>query len=284
LFEIIQKELIGPNLHRYEIHAPRVAKAHQCGQFVTIRPHTHSERIPLTVAGKDQEKGNITLIVQAVGKTTFEMSHMKAGDYFQDVAGPLGQPSHLEKFGTVVVIGGGVGTAVIYPQAIALKELGNQVITIIGARTEELLILRDQLGAISDRQILTTNDGSCGIKGFVTDALQQLIDDPATSIDAVYCSGPVIMMKNIAKVTEPQRITTIVSLNPIMVDGTGMCGGCRVTIGGKVKFACVDGPEFDGHQVDYDELMDRLTIYRSQEQQSLAKYEKNHKCKLEGLS
>jgi NAD(P)H-flavin reductase len=280
LFEIIQKELIGPNLHRYEIHAPRIAKSHQCGQFVIVRPKNHSERIPLTVAGKDPEKGNISLIVQTVGKTTFEMSQMKSGDYFQDVAGPLGQPSHLEKVGTVVVIGGGVGAAVIYPQAIALKELSNQVITIIGARTEELLILRDQLAAVSDRQILTTDDGSCGIKGFVTDALHQLIDDPDTSVDAVYCSGPVIMMKNIAKVTRPHNIATIVSLNPIMVDGTGMCGGCRVTIGGKVKFACVDGPEFDGHQVDYDELMDRLTMYRSQERQSLVKYEKNHKCKL----
>jgi NAD(P)H-flavin reductase len=282
LFEIVQKELIGPNLYRYEIHAPRVAKAHQCGQFVIVRPQSHSERIPLTVASKDPENGNITLIVQTVGKTTFEMSQMNAGDYFLDVAGPLGQPSHLANYGTVVVIGGGVGTAVIYPQALALKELGNQVVTIIGARTEELLILRDQLGALSDRQILTTNDGSCGIQGFVTDALQQLIDDPDTSVDAVYCSGPVIMMKNIAKVTESHKIPTMVSLNPIMVDGTGMCGGCRVTIGGKVKFACVDGPEFDGHQVDYDELMDRLTMYQGQERQSLDKYEKNHKCKLGG--
>ncbi len=280
MFEIIQKELIGPNLHRYEIHAPRIAKTHQCGQFVIVRPHTHSERIPLTIASKSPEKGNITLIVQTVGKTTLDMSQMKAGDYFQDVAGPLGQPSHLAKFGTVVVIGGGVGAAVIYPQAIALKELGNQVITIIGARTEELLILRDQLAAVSDRQILTTDNGSCGIKGFVTDALGQLIDDPDTSVDAVYCSGPVIMMKNIAQVTRPHHIPTLVSLNPVMVDGTGMCGGCRVTIGGKVKFACVDGPEFDGHLVDYDELMDRLTMYRSQEKQSLAKYEKNHECKL----
>ena len=282
MFEIIKKEQIAPNLHLYEIHAPRVAKAHQCGQFVILRPQIHSERIPITVASKDPEKGNIALIVQTIGKTTLEMSQMNAGDYLQDVAGPLGRPSHLANYGTVVVIGGGVGTAVIYPQTIALKELGNQVITIIGARTEELLILRDQLAAVSDRQILTTNDGSCGIQGFVTDALQQLIEDPDTSVDAVYCSGPVIMMKNIAQVTESHHIPTIVSLNPIMVDGTGMCGGCRVTIGGKVKFACVDGPEFDGHQVDYDELMDRLTMYRSQEQQSLEKYEKSHKCKLGG--
>ena len=283
MFRIIQKELIGPNLHQYEIHAPRIAKSHKCGQFVIVRPQAHSERIPLTVACKDQETGNITLIVQTVGKTTFEMSQMNIGDYFLDVAGPLGQPSHLDNYGTVVVIGGGVGTAVIYPQAIALKELGNQVITIIGARTEELLILRDQLDAISDRQILTTNDGSCGIQGFVTDALQQLIDDPDTSVDAVYCSGPVIMMKNISKVAEPHQIPTMVSLNPVMVDGTGMCGGCRVTIGGKVKFACVDGPEFDGHQVDYDELMDRLTMYQGQERESLEIYEKNHQCKLSGL-
>ena len=195
------------------------------------------------------------------------------------LAGPLGQPSHIEKYGTAVVVGGGLGTAVIYPQAVALRELGNDIITIIGARTKELVILEDMLSATSDKVIVTTDDGSYGRKGLVTHALQDLIDDPETSVDAVYCAGPVIMMKYVAEVTRPAGIPTMVSLNPVMVDGTGMCGGCRVTVGDETKFACVDGPEFDGHIVNYDELMDRLTTYRDHEQHALHEFKKQHECK-----
>ena len=281
MYDIVDKQTIGPNLTHYEIKAPRIARARKCGQFVIVRAKEHSERIPLTVADTNPEAGTITLIVQTVGKTTLEMSQLKKGEYFQDVVGPMGQPSHIDNFGTVVVIGGGLGTAVVLPQAIALREIGNKIISIIGARTKDLLILQDQLGAVSDELIMTTDDGSFGKKGLVTDALQDLIDDPKVNVGAVYCAGPVIMMKFVSLLTKKYNIPTVVSLNPIMVDGTGMCGGCRVTINGESKFACVDGPEFDGHQVDYDELMDRLTTYKKLEQRSLELYEKQHQCKLQ---
>jgi len=280
MYQIVAKRTLAPNLTEYEIDVPRIARSRQPGQFVMVRAHEHGERIPLTVAKTNPDAGTITLIVQTVGKSTAQMSQLHTGQSFQDVAGPMGQPSHIEKFGTVVVIGGGLGTAVVYPQALALREIGNKVISIIGARNKELLLLQDQLKDVSDRLIITTDDGSAGQKGFVTDALQQLIDDPNTNVDAVYCAGPVIMMKAVSNVTRPSKILTIVSLNPIMVDGTGMCGGCRVTIDGQTKFACVDGPEFDGHLVDYDELMDRLTTYKNHEQQSLTQYQDQHKCKL----
>ncbi|MBN1437137.1 MAG: sulfide/dihydroorotate dehydrogenase-like FAD/NAD-binding protein [Sedimentisphaerales bacterium] len=282
MFEIIAKETVGPNLTKYEILAPWIAKARKCGQFVMVRADQESERIPLTIADVNRETGTITLIVQTVGKSTLRMTHLEKGQCFADVAGPLGMPSHIEKYGTVVVVGGGLGTAVIYPQAVALRELGNKIITIIGARTKELVILEDILGETSDKVIITTDDGSYGRKGLVTHALQELIDDPETSVDAVYCAGPVVMMKYVAEVTRASKIPTMVSLNPIMVDGTGMCGGCRVTVGGETKFACVDGPEFDGHIVDYDELIDRLTTYRNHEQRSLDHFKQHHKCKCDG--
>ena len=214
--------------------------------------------------------------MQTVGKSTLEMSKLKKGDSFCDVAGPLGQPSHIAKYGTVAVIGGGLGTAVVYPQAVALREAGNKIISIIGARTKELVILEELLGSTSDKLIVITDDGSSGKKGLVTDALRELVENPQTKVDAVYCAGPVIMMKAVAELTRPMNIPTIVSLNPVMVDGTGMCGGCRVTIDGKRKFACVDGPEFDGHKVDFNELMDRLKTYKGHENK---KYEE-HKCEL----
>ena len=278
MFKIVDKQTIGPNLTKYEIEAPRIAKARKCGQFVMVRATDTSERIPLTVADTNPEKGTIALIVQTVGKSTSLMTTIEKGQYFQDVAGPMGMPSHIEKFGTVVVIGGGLGTAVVYPQAVALRQLGNKIISIIGARTKDLVIMEDILGAQSDKLIVTTDDGSAGMKGLVTNALQQLIDDPEIEIGAVYCAGPVIMMKFVAETTRPHKIPTIVSLNPIMVDGTGMCGGCRVTVGNKTKFACVDGPEFDGHLVDYDELIDRLSTYKKQEKDSLDNFQ-NHQCK-----
>ncbi len=265
MYKLINKQTLGPDLTLYEIEAPRIAKSRQPGQFVIVRALEHSERIPLTIADVNKTTGTITIIVQTVGKSTDEMTTLAVGEHFCDVAGPLGQPSHLEKFGTVAVIGGGLGTAVVYPQAVALKELGNEIISIIGARSSDLVIMKEQLGAISDKLMITTNDGSEGIKGFVTDALQQLIDDPEVDLGAVYCVGPVVMMKAVADLTRKHNIYTVVSLNPVMVDGTGMCGGCRVTVDGQTKFACVDGPEFDGHLVDFNELADRLTTYQKHE-------------------
>jgi ferredoxin/flavodoxin---NADP+ reductase len=279
MFEIVDKRILGPNVTLYEINAPRIAAKRKCGQFVMVRGFADSERIPLTIAQVNRQTGTITLIVQTVGMSTQEMTRLEIGRGFSDVAGPLGQPSHIEKFGTVVVIGGGLGTAVVYPQAVALRELGNQIISIIGARTQDLIILKEQLGAISDKLIITTDDGSSGKKGLVTDALRELIEAPGQQVNAVYCSGPVIMMKAVAEVTRPSQIPTIVSLNPIMVDGTGMCGGCRVTVGGKMKFACVDGPEFDGHQVDYVELMERLKTYQDYERCRLKEFEQQHQCR-----
>lgn len=280
MYPIIDKKILGPNLTLYEIEAPRISRSRQCGQFVIVRAFDHSERIPLTIADVNPDKTTIKLIVQTVGKSTYEMTRLKKGEVFQDVAGPMGQPSHIEKFGTVVVIGGGLGTAVVYPQAMALKNIGNKIISIVGARTRELLILEDFLSQVSDRLMVSTDDGTKGMKGLVTDVLQQLIDDPNGQVDAVYCAGPVIMMKKISEITKIHAIPTIVSLNPIMVDGTGMCGGCRVTVDGETKFACVDGPEFDGHKVDYDQLMDRLSTYYHHEKHSLSKFEDEHQCKL----
>lgn len=280
MYEIVDKQVLGPSVTLYQVKAPRIARARQCGQFVIIRAFEHSERIPLTIADVNTKDGTITLIIQAVGKSTIELSELEKGQSFKDVAGPLGKPSHVEKYGTAIVIGGGLGTAVVYPQAVALKEIGCKIIGIIGARNKELLILEDLLGSVSDRLMITTDDGSTGIKGRVTDALNQLINDPDTNVDAVYCAGPVVMMKAVAQLTKPLAIPTIVSLNPIMVDGTGMCGGCRVTIDGKRQFACVDGPEFDGHKVDFDELTDRLTTYKTHEASALKKY-KDHKCRLQ---
>jgi ferredoxin/flavodoxin---NADP+ reductase len=279
MFEIVEKQILGPNVTLYEIVTPRIAAKRQCGQFVMVRAFGHSERIPLTVAQVNRRTGTITLIVQTVGMSTAEMARLEKGQSFSDVAGPLGRPSHVEKYGTVVVVGGGLGTAVVYPQAITLRDLGNRIVSIIGARNQDLIILKDQLGAISDKLIITTDDGSSGKKGLVTDALKELIDDPAQKVDAVYCSGPVIMMKAVSDVTRPAGIPTVVSLNPIMVDGTGMCGGCRVTVGGKMKFACVDGPEFDGHAVDYIELMDRLKTYQDYERCRMKTFEE-HQCRL----
>jgi ferredoxin--NADP+ reductase len=276
MYEIVEKEIIGPNVTRYEIKAPRIAKSRHCGQFVIVRSFAYSERIPLTIADVNTNTGTITIIVQTVGKSTSEMTTLKKGDSFHDVAGPLGQPSHIQKYGTVAVIGGGLGTAVVYPQAVALRQAGNKIISIIGARSKDLIILDELLGSVSDQLIITTDDGSSGKKGLVTDALRELISQTNGKVNAVYCAGPVIMMKAVSELTRPLNIPTIVSLNPVMVDGTGMCGGCRVTIDNKRKFACVDGPEFDGHKVDFNELMDRLKTYKGHEDK---KYQ-DHKCKL----
>jgi len=268
MFEIAGATWLAPDIKLFEIAAPRIARKRRAGQFVIIRVHEHGERIPLTIADSDPDAGTITIIVQGVGKTTRLLNLLEAGDAMLDVVGPLGEPSHIENFGTSVVIGGGVGTAIAYPTAVAMKQAGNHVISIVGARTRELVILEDEMRATSDELFIMTDDGSYGDKGFVTQKLQGLIDGGRT-IDHVLAIGPIVMMKAVAEVTRPHGIKTVVSLNPIMVDGTGMCGGCRVLVGGASRFACVDGPEFDAHEVDFHNLIRRNLMYRDREQQQL---------------
>ncbi|WP_425395633.1 sulfide/dihydroorotate dehydrogenase-like FAD/NAD-binding protein [Aeoliella sp.] len=272
MFAIVEATFLAPDVKRFRIEAPRVARNRQAGQFVIVRVEAeHGERIPLTIADSDPTAGTITIIVQGVGKTTKMLNRLEAGDSIPDVVGPLGEPSDIQNFGTVVVVGGGVGTAIAYPTAVAMKQAGNRVIGIVGARTKELLILEEEMAATTDQLHLMTDDGSYGEQGFVTQKLQQLIDDGG--IDHVLAIGPIPMMAAIAEVTRPHGIKTIVSLNPIMVDGTGMCGGCRVTVGGESKFACVDGPEFDAHDVDFKILTQRNKMYRQREQRSLDEFE-----------
>lgn len=273
---IIQKRMLSPNVGWLEVQAPQIAKKRKAGQFVILRIDEQGERIPLTIADSNPEKGTITLICQSIGKTSTQLNSLQAGDTILDVAGPLGQPSHLENFGTAVCVGGGVGIAVTYPIAKALKELGNTVISILGARTKDLLILENEMRSASDEVRIATDDGSYGVKGFVTDQLKALIQE--RKVDFVLAIGPTIMMKAVSNVTREFGIKTMVSLNSIMIDGTGMCGGCRVTVGGRAKFVCVDGPEFDGHQVDFDELMLRQRMYLTEEKQSLDQF---HQCQLD---
>jgi ferredoxin/flavodoxin---NADP+ reductase len=266
MFEVLRNELLAPGLHRLEIHAPRIARARQPGQFVIVRVDQRAERIPLTIGDADPGTGTITLFVQAIGSATRQIVAQGAGGHLRDVAGPLGRPTHIDNWGRVICIGGGVGTAVLYPLAKALAAVGNELTTIIGGRAAPFIILAEELGGFSRQLLITTEDGSLGRKGFVTHALAELLADPQRRPQAVFAIGPVPMMKAVAEQTRPYVIPTTVSLNPIMIDGTGMCGGCRVVVGGEAKFACVDGPEFDGHQVDFDLLADRLTMYREHEE------------------
>lgn len=265
MHEVVSNEMLAPNLHRMVIRAPRVAAARKPGQFVIVRSEKGAERIPLTIGDADPVEGTITLFVQAVGSSTKKIVGTHIGGRLRDVAGPLGMPTHIENWGRVACVGGGVGTAVLYPMAKALAIAGNEVTTIIGGRSESLIILADELAAFSSETRITTEDGSLGRKGFVTAELESLLKDDARTPLAVFAVGPVPMMRAIAELTRPYGIKTIVSLNPIMIDGTGMCGGCRVLIGEETKFACVDGPEFDGHLVDFNNLSDRLTTYREHE-------------------
>lgn len=263
--KILMKQNLAPAVYEFIVEAPLVAHKCRPGQFVIIRTDEFSERVPLTIADFDREQGTITLIVQAVGNTTKHLCEtFEEGDDILDVAGPLGQPSEMEKFGTVVVVGGGIGVAPVYPIARAYHELGNKVISIIGARNKDLVIWQDKMAAISDEVIITTDDGSAGRKGFVTDPLRDMLE-AGEKIDLVLAIGPVIMMKNVAATTLPFGVKTTASLNTIMVDGTGMCGGCRVSVGGENKFACVDGPEFDAHKVDFANLVMRQQMYKNQE-------------------
>jgi ferredoxin--NADP+ reductase len=261
MFPIISKEDLASTVSKFVVHAPLVARKHKAGNFVIVRVIETGERIPLTVVDGDPAQGTITLIVQAVGKTTKLLCTKKAGDHLVDVVGPLGNPTPIENHGAVACVGGGVGTAELYPITKALKDAGNTIYSIIGGRTKELVILEDEMRKWSNEVYVTTDDGSYGRKGIVTDPLKELLTNPQVGIKAVYAIGPLPMMKAVAKLTKEFGIKTLVSLNAIMVDGTGMCGGCRVTIDGKMKFACVDGPEFDAHQVDFDELMLRNRSY-----------------------
>ena len=271
MFKIIHAEFLAPGIKRFVIEAPRIARKQKPGQFVILRIYEEGERIPVTIENSNPERGTINIVVQAAGKTTNLLNSIETGDSILDVVGPLGKPSEIANYGTVVVVGGGVGTAMAYPTAAALKRAGNRVLSIVGARNKELVILEPEMRAVSDCLMITTDDGSYADKGFVTDKLRQLIDN-GTRIDLVVAVGPIVMMKAVAEVTRQENIHTVVSLNPIMIDGTGMCGGCRVMIDGKSEFACVDGPEFDAHKVDFAVLVQRNSMYRDAEQRSMAEF------------
>jgi NAD(P)H-flavin reductase len=279
--KIIRKEILAAKIVLFELESPLVAAKAKPGHFVIIRAFEWSERIPLTIAESNPATGTITIIIQEVGQGTIELCAMQAGDGILDVVGPLGTPAEIKNVGTMVFIGGGVGVPAIYPEVKEAKRLGNKVITIIGAQSKDLLILGKELESISDIVLYSTNDGSFGTKGFVTDVLKQLINDK-TEINEIIAIGPLLMMKAVSDLTRPYGIKTIVSLNAIMVDGTGMCGGCRVTVSGKNKFSCVDGPEFDGHQVDFDELLRRTKQYLNHEKTAVEQHSKiaEGNCKL----
>ena len=278
MFKILNAQFIAPGIKRFVIDAPRIARKQRPGQFVIIRVNETGERIPLTIEKSDPEKGTVNIVVQSIGKTTHLLNSLETGDNILDMVGPLGKPSEIENFGTVVVMGGGVGTAMAYPTASALKRAGNRVITIIGGRNKDLVLLESEMREVSDTVFVTTDDGSYADKGLVTDKLRQLIEN-GTRIDLVLAVGPIPMMRAVADMTRKERIKTIVSLNPIMIDGTGMCGGCRVLVEGKSEFACVDGPEFDAHRVDFAVLVQRNSMYREAEKRSMDDYV--HQCELE---
>jgi ferredoxin/flavodoxin---NADP+ reductase len=282
MFKILAAQLIAPGIKRFVIEAPRIARKHKPGQFVIIRLYEEGERIPLTIEKSDAARGTINMVVQSIGKTTHLLNSLEAGDSILDVVGPLGKPSEIENFGTVVIIGGGVGTAMAYPTAAALKRAGNRVLTIIGGRSRNLVMLEPEMREVSDAVMVTTDDGSYAEKGLVTHKLRQLIDS-GTSINLVLAVGPIPMMKAVAELTAKEHIRTIVSLNPIMIDGTGMCGGCRVLVDGKSEFACVDGPEFDAQRVDFAVLVQRNAMYRAAEKTSLEDFQTRRESLLQLL-
>lgn len=277
---ILEKRQLSENVFCLRVNAPLIARERKAGQFILLSVEGEfGERIPLTIADADADEGSITLIFQKVGATTARLAAMEPGDVLAVLVGPLGQPTHIENFGTVVCVGGGIGVAPLHPIVQALKAAGNRIVTIIGARSKDLVILEDEMRAMSDELIVCTDDGSYGRKALVTQPLKEVCeraDKPSLAV----AIGPPIMMKFCAETTRPYAVHTVVSLNTIMVDGTGMCGGCRVTVGGEAKFVCVDGPEFDGHKVDFDGMMKRLQAYRSQERQAMEKHEA-HTCNLD---
>lgn len=281
MFKILEKSNPAIGINKFVVEVPDIAKKVLPGQFVIFRLHEKGERVPITVADTDKAKGTITLFVQEVGKTTIEMGKLKIGDSILDVVGPLGVPSDIKNAGTVLCIAGGVGVAVMYPIAKALKEKGSRILSILGARSKDFIILENEMKKISDEFYITTDDGSYGQKGFVSDVLKNLIAQLPNRLiaDIVYAIGPLPMMRVVSRITKEHNLKTIVSLNPIMVDGTGMCGACRVSVGGITKFACVDGPDFDGHLVDWEELAGRLSQFKEKE-----KISSDHYCKLNGTT
>ena len=275
MYKILEKKALNPTVTKMVVDAPLVARKAQPGQFIIFRATEDGERIPLTIADYDREKGTVTIIFQIVGAGTMELNALNEGDCIADFVGPLGTPSHLEGLKKVAVVGGGVGCAIAYPTAKKLHELGAEVHSVVGFRSKDLVILEEEFEAVSNRVVKMSDDGSWGEKGLVTNALEALIKE-GNQYDEVIAIGPLVMMKFVCKLTKEYGIKTMVSMNPIMIDGTGMCGGCRLTVGGKTKFACVDGPEFDGHKVDFDELRRRLGAYRDQEKVSIDQYRSTH--------
>jgi ferredoxin--NADP+ reductase len=287
MFDIVDAQFLAPDVKRFRIRAPKIAARRLPGQFVIVRVHAQGERIPLTIASSDVNEGTVTLVVQGIGRTTKQLNELETGQAVHDVVGPLGRPGEVHKVGTVVVIGGGVGAAIAYPTAVAHHEIGNQVVTILGGRTRDLVILEDEMRAVSDEMIITTDDGSLGRKGLVVDPLKERLES-GWRPNLVMAVGPIPMMRAVAEATRPYGIETIASLNPIMVDGTGMCGGCRASVGGKTVFVCVDGPEFDAHQVDFGLLALRNKTYFMQEKESLERFESKiasepHRCALDKM-
>lgn len=276
MFKILEKYYLGPNINYALIEAPLVAKKAEAGQFVILRVSEKGERIPLTIADYDRKNGTITIVFQEIGKSTKQLGMLKSGDYILDFLGPQGNPTEVENFGNVVVIGGGIGIAPVYPLARKLKEYGNNVTSIIGYRSKDYVFWEDKMKTVSDNLIIATNDGSYGKKGFVTDILKELVET-GMKIDRIFAIGPAVMMKAVANMTREYGIPTIVSLNSLMVCGMGMCGACRVTVDNKTKFTCMDGPDFDGHLVDFDELINRLSTYKDDEKKCLEGFEKE--CK-----
>jgi ferredoxin--NADP+ reductase len=270
--KILVKEQLSENVFKMILDGPKIAQKRKAGQFVVLRIHEEGERIPLTIADADPNKGTVTIIFQVVGKSTGHLADLNVGDDLLDLVGPLGKPTHIEKVGTVACIGGGVGIAPVYPITQALKNAGNYVISIIGARTKDLLIMEDEMKAVSDEFVVATDDGSYGFHGFVSQALENKYLMTGKKINEVVAIGPVPMMRAVCDTTKKYNVPTVVSLNSIMVDATGMCGACRVSVGGKTRFVCVDGPEFDGHQVDFRELMDRQRIYLTEEKECYDHY------------
>ncbi|MGD0152719.1 MAG: sulfide/dihydroorotate dehydrogenase-like FAD/NAD-binding protein [Thermacetogeniaceae bacterium] len=278
MYRIVEKQDLTPTIKLMRVVAPAVAKKALAGQFIILRLHDRAERIPLTVADYDRDQGTITIVFQVVGKSTEELATVKAGESILNFVGPLGQASEIEHYGHVVCIGGGVGVAPIYPITRSLRQAGNRITSIIGARSTDLLFFEEEMRSVSDEFHIVTDDGSKGQKGLVTDALGKILKS-GEQVDLVFAIGPVPMMRAVANLTKTHGVRTIVSLNPVMVDGTGMCGGCRVSVGGATKFACVDGPDFDAHQVDFDELLMRQRMYRKEEQDSSEHY---HQCSCRG--
>ena len=275
MYPILYKEDLAPKIHLFKIGAPAVARKAKAGQFIVVRIDEKGERIPLTIADWDDIEGSITIVFMEIGTTTSRLATLKAGDSLLNFVGPLGQPSHIEKFGTVVCVGGGVGVAPIFPIARSLRKAGNKVISILGSRCQDILFWQDRIKSVSDELIVTTDDGSCGLKGVVTVPLKGLLEG-SNKVDRVIAIGPAVMMKFCARTSQPFGVKTVVSLNSIMVDGTGMCGACRVSVGGVTRFACVDGPEFDGHAVDWDLLAARQRMYLEEEKCSFDQWLAKH--------